>query len=154
MVRGREQEGAEYSAAVSRLADSVCSCSECAMRGRQETAVKEQKKKKKKEKEQRKREQVHVWEKCDRRVRRFVGSCVRALASVRSFPSPFGNRVERLASEENSILSCSYAVVNHRGGMSHQLILCTSGFSSPSASRTIFSEGLTTFPRLPLERHS
>lgn len=46
MVRGREQEGAEYSAAVSRLADSVCSCSECAMRGRQETAVKEQKKKK------------------------------------------------------------------------------------------------------------
>lgn len=41
MVRGREQEGAEYSAAVSRLADSVCSCSECTVRGRQEAAVKE-----------------------------------------------------------------------------------------------------------------
>lgn len=41
----KQERGAEYSAAVSRLADSGCSCSECAMRGRQrahETAVKEQ----------------------------------------------------------------------------------------------------------------
>lgn len=51
MRRGRDgekmrgMEEAEYSAAVSRLADSGCSCSECTMRGRhceQGNAVKEQ----------------------------------------------------------------------------------------------------------------
>ena len=35
-----------------------------------------------------------------------------------SFPLPFGERVKRPASEENSILSCSYVVVNHQAGMS------------------------------------
>lgn len=58
-MRGSEREcWAEYLTAVSRLADSGCSCSECTMRGgqcAQETAVKEQKGKK-----ERKREQVHV----------------------------------------------------------------------------------------------
>ncbi len=66
----KRERGAEYSAAVSRLADSGCSCSECTMRGiqcTQETAVKEQK-----EKKERKREQVHVCE--DASVRGFVGS--------------------------------------------------------------------------------
>lgn len=59
MVRERgskRERRAEYSAAVSRLADSGCSCSECTMRGRQcaqHTAVKERK--------DRKREQVHVY---------------------------------------------------------------------------------------------
>ena len=46
MVREKREHLAEYSAAVSRLADSGCSCSECTMRGKpcaQEIAVKEQK---------------------------------------------------------------------------------------------------------------
>lgn len=40
--RDGERRRAEYSAAVSRLADSVFSCSECATRGRQKNGVKEQ----------------------------------------------------------------------------------------------------------------
>lgn len=73
MVRGREskrERRAEYSAAVSRLADSGCSCSECTMRGRQcaqETAVKRAKKKK--------RGQVHVSEKAHECMLFFVGLC-------------------------------------------------------------------------------
>lgn len=39
---GGERKRAEYSAAVSRLADSAYSCSECATRGRQKNGVKEQ----------------------------------------------------------------------------------------------------------------
>lgn len=150
MVRGREQEGAEYSAAVSRLADSVCSCSECAMRGRQETAVKEQKKGEGAEKG---RTSACVGKMRPKSAQLCRLVCVSA-RKCEEFPIAVWKRVERLASEENSILSCSYAVVNHRGGMSDQVILRTSGFSSPSASRTIFSEGLTTFPILPLKRHS
>lgn len=38
---GGEMKRAEYSAAVSRLADSAYSCSECATRGRQKNGVKE-----------------------------------------------------------------------------------------------------------------
>lgn len=56
--KSKRERRAEYSAAVSRLADSGRSCSECTMRGRQraqETAVKQQK-----EKKARRREQVHV----------------------------------------------------------------------------------------------
>lgn len=37
-----ERKRAEYAAAVSRLADSAYSCSECATRGRQKNGVKEQ----------------------------------------------------------------------------------------------------------------
>lgn len=125
--RKGEQEGAEYSAAVSRLADSVCSCSECTMRGRQEAAVKEQK-----EKEQRKARTSAC--ECENvglcsvflgggLTRAYVQECKCLCASVKSFPCRFGKKVERPASEENSILSCSCAVVNHQAGMSNAVIL-------------------------------
>lgn len=68
--RKGKQEGAEYSAAVSRLADSVRSCSECAMRGRQETAVKERKG----EGAEKGRTSACVG-KCVQSVRSFVGLC-------------------------------------------------------------------------------
>lgn len=94
--RKGEQEGAEYSAAVSRLADSVCSCSECTMRGRQEAAVKEQK-----ETEQRReeREQVNV-KMCaalSACVLFFWGGGVLTRAYVQEckceeFPLPFGKK--------------------------------------------------------------
>lgn len=74
--RKGEQEGTEYSAAVSRLADSVCSCSECSMRGGQGTNGKE-------EGAERKSEQVHV---CADAFR----VCLCAGMRVRGFPTSFG----------------------------------------------------------------
>lgn len=123
--RKGEQEGAEYSAAVSRLADSVCSCSECTMRGRQEAAVKEQK-----EKGQRKARTSAC--ECENvglcSIFFFGGGLTRAYVQeckCEEFPLPFGEKkVERPASEENSILSCSNAVAaNHQARMSNAVIL-------------------------------
>lgn len=109
---------AEYSAAVSRLADSWCSCSECTMRGiqcAQEYAVKEQKGNK-----ERKREQAHVSTNVYKWAWFHLLLCVLMCGQLQlEFPLPFGELVERPASEENSILSCSYAVVNHQAGMSN-----------------------------------
>lgn len=77
----KREHRAEYSAAVSRLADSGCSCSECSMRGRQraqETAVKEQKEGEEEGGE--KREHMRVWEntfKCARFCRLLLlGLCL------------------------------------------------------------------------------
>ncbi len=71
---------------------------------------------------------------------------------------PFGERVERPASEENSILSCSDAVVNHRAGMSNafcyfvnkQAVIClfvVSTFPQPLSSASL--SAFTTLPRMP-----
>lgn len=73
---------------------------------------------------------------------------------------PFGERVERPASEENSILSCSYAVVNHQAGMSNafcylvnkRAVIClfvVSTFPQPRSSSSV--SAFTTFPRMPLD---
>lgn len=83
------------------------------------------------------------------------------------FPLPFGERVKRPASEENSILSCSYAVVNHQAGMSSAFscfvnkkrlvirlfLASTFPLSSASVSCLLhFPECLST-PRLPTLFH-
>lgn len=73
---GGERRRAEYSAAVSRLADSVFSCSECATRGRQKNGVKEQ--------------NVACMQPC---VQHFCAN---------EFLLPFGKRLKHPASEENS----------------------------------------------------
>lgn len=53
----------------------------------------------------------------------YVQECMCLCASVRSFPWSLGKKVERPASEENSILNCSYTVINHPSGMSNTVIL-------------------------------
>lgn len=119
--RKGEQEGergAEYSAAVSRLADSGCSCSECGMRGRRkETTVKRAKG------EGAEKERTSACTGGGKNAYKCVSACVLVSyarvhlcrsASV-SFPSLFCKRVERPASEENSIFSCSYACCKSSG---------------------------------------
>lgn len=75
---------------------------------------------------------------CCMRVRVLAGMCfcVCVCASVRkcerwSFPSRFGKRVKRPASEENSILSCSYTVVNDRAILSHCVNMSVAFFFFP-----------------------
>ena len=120
--RKGEQEGergAEYSAAVSRLADSGCSCSECGMRGRRKkTAVKRAKG----DGAEKERTSACMGEK-KKCIQMCVGlysgvfyARVHPCRSARvSFPSLFCKRVERPASEENSIFSCSYACCKSSG---------------------------------------
>lgn len=59
---------------------------------------------------------------------------------------PFGKRVERPASEENSILSCSYIVVNHQAEMSN--VFCY--FVNKEVVIRFFL--VSAFPQ-PLSRH-
>lgn len=79
---GGERKRAEYSAAVSRLADSAYSCSECATRGRQKNGVKEQ--------------------------NRNAAAHARMLLCANEFPLPFGKRPKRSASEENSAAALNH----------------------------------------------
>lgn len=139
--------GAEYSAAVSRLADSVRSCSECGMRGRkgqEEPAPTGERRmgKKKLRTSARMRKLCtflffpFFWGWGGRRAR--VQECKSLCTCKKSFPSRLeegGGRggikrekeekkkVERPTSEENSIAGCSDAVINHPAEMSNAVIL-------------------------------
>lgn len=152
---------AEYSAAVSRLAESWCSCSECTMRGSECTGNCCERAKR----EQGAKEGTSA---CKRKCIQMclVSSCRVCLCLwcgqvwTPEFPLPFGKSLERPASEENSILSCSYAAVNHQAGMSNtcfyvmnkQLSFAFFGASTSPKAVVLLSSGRVsaTLPRIPV----
>lgn len=82
------------------------------------------------------------------------------------FPLPFAKRVERPASEENSIFSCSYSLVNHLTGMSGAFCCSVNKrlsfafffffveHSFPSAFSRRFSGCLPSLPTVPFDTHA
>lgn len=131
--RKGEREGAEYSAAVSRLADSVRSCSECGMRGRrrQEAGAN----RREEETGKKLRTSVRMRKLCTLFSFFGVGGSVCAgmqefVHLQEKFPRLEEGRgeikkkeVERPTSEENSVPGCSDTVINLPTGMSSAVIL-------------------------------